>query len=145
MPAAQKQTADARYAPILYFSTATPAASAARGFTPTATNLRATVVLRVMIHAVVTNARANQTLAGSPRNWAWEMVCMTVGTSTGTLPVNERAQPISSALTASVATSGEIATLEISAPFMIPTITPTQMENKTASTMQCNPHPVLSR
>src|SRR5258708_36628787 len=95
MPAAQKQTADARYAPILYFSTATPAASAARGFTPTATNLRPTVVLRVMIHAVVTNARANQTLAGSPRHWACERVGMTAGTSTGTLPVNERAQTLS--------------------------------------------------
>src|SRR5258708_11768805 len=144
MPAAQKQTADARYAPILYFSTATPATSAARGFTPTATNLRPTVVLRVMTHAVVTNARANQTLAGSPRNWACEMVCMTVGTSTGTLPVNERAQPISSALTASVATSGVIATLEMSAPLMIPTIPPMQTVKMTARTMELNAKPVLT-
>src|SRR5579864_525972 len=144
MPAAEKQTAEARYAPILYLSTLTPAASAARGFTPTATNLRPTVVLRVMIHAVVTNAKANQTLAGSPRNWACEMVCMTVGTSTGTLPVNERAQPISSALTASVATSGVIATREMSAPLTIPTIPPTQTVKMTARTMELNANPVLA-
>src|SRR6266702_1828936 len=143
-PAAEKHTAEARYAPILYFSTLTPAASAARGFTPTAMNMRPTVILRVMIHAVVTNANANQTLAGSPRNCACEMVWMVVGTSTGTLPVNERAQPISSALTASVATSGVIATREMSAPLMIPTIPPTQTVNMTARTTELNANPVLA-
>ena len=63
-----------------------PGGFAARGLTPTATNRRPIAVLRVMNHAVTTKAKANSTLAGRPMNWACEIVCMTVGTLTGTAP-----------------------------------------------------------